>query len=127
MKTMNIGECARRAGVSVDTVRFYERRGLLPKATRRPSGYRVYSAVAVERIVGIKSLQSLGLSLDEVRSALEMLEEDGVTCEAERWRLENVRTRLDAKIAALQATRAALTRALGGCDAGSCELIARAR
>jgi DNA-binding transcriptional MerR regulator len=47
---VRIGELARRAAVTIDTIRFYERRGVLPEPRRRPSGYRIYTEAAVERI-----------------------------------------------------------------------------
>jgi DNA-binding transcriptional MerR regulator len=58
-----IGEVAAQAGVSVDTVRYYERRGLLPFVSRTHSGYRVFTAQAVERIRFIKQAQEIGFSL----------------------------------------------------------------
>ena len=67
---MKIGEVAKAAGVTVDTVRFYERRGVLPAADRKPSGYRVFTESTVERIQLAKSLQELGCTLDEVIDAL---------------------------------------------------------
>ena len=109
--------------MSVDAVRFYERRGVLPKPDRRPSGYRIYGDNAVERLRAIKSLQSLGLSLDEVSEALTLLEQDGLSCDAERWRLETVLKRLDDKIVSLQNTRSKLAGVLEGCRVGDCEML----
>src|SRR5688572_8792507 len=99
---MKIGEVARRAGVSVDTVRFYERRGVLPSAERRPSGYRMFSESTVERIRMARDLQDLGFTLDEIIDALQAHDDGGATCESERWRLEAVVDRLDARIADLR-------------------------
>ena len=67
---MKIGELARRAEVTIDTIRFYERRGVLPPAPRRPSGHREYNDAAVERIRLARKMQSVGLSLDEIIDAL---------------------------------------------------------
>ena len=67
---MKIGQVADAAGVSVDTVRFYERRGVLPAPERLPSGYRTYGSATVERIRLARRLQALGLTLDEVIDAL---------------------------------------------------------
>lgn len=93
----------------MDTVRFYERRGILPVARRRPSGYRVSDAAAVERIRMAKSLQELGFTLDEIVDALAAHDRGGATCDSERWRLEAVVNRIDAKIAELgRARRAAV-------------------
>ena len=62
---MKIGQVAEQAGVTIDTVRFYERRGVLPAPNRTPSGYRVYEASTVERIRFTRALQHLGFTLGE--------------------------------------------------------------
>ncbi|RNL84168.1 MerR family transcriptional regulator [Halostreptopolyspora alba] len=120
---MKIGEAARRAGVSIDTVRFYERRGVLPPVARRPSGYRVLTDAHVERITLARKLQALGFSLDEVVDALRAHDRGGATCESERWRLETVVDRIDAKIAELRRTRHDALTALEECRAGECRLV----
>jgi DNA-binding transcriptional MerR regulator len=120
---MKIGQVAQQAGVSIDTVRFYERRGVLPVAQRRPSGYRVFDEAAVERIRTAKALQDLGLTLDEIIDALHAHDKDGGTCETERWRLEAVVDRIDAKIAELRRARTNTTKALKDCRAGRCRLM----
>ncbi|MGD9573103.1 MAG: MerR family transcriptional regulator [Thermoleophilia bacterium] len=61
------GEAARRAGVGVETLRYYERRGLLPRPQRRPSGQREYSAADIRLVRAIKAAQRLGFTLDETR------------------------------------------------------------
>jgi DNA-binding transcriptional MerR regulator len=65
-----IGEVAERAGVSIDTVRYYERRRLLPCAPRTQGGFRVFTGDAVERVCFIKQAQELGFSLDEISTLL---------------------------------------------------------
>lgn len=67
---LRIGEVAGRSGVSIDTVRFYERRRLLPVAPRSTNGYRVFTSEAIERVQFIKQAQELGFSLDEIASLL---------------------------------------------------------
>ncbi len=119
---MKIGQVAHKAGVSVDTVRFYERRGILPVARRRPSGYRVFDAAAVERIRMAKSLQELGFTLDEIVDALAAHDRGGATCDSERWRLEAVVDRIDAKIAELGRARRAAVETLSDCRVGCCRL-----
>ncbi|MEV4216796.1 MerR family transcriptional regulator [Nonomuraea sp. NPDC049725] len=119
---MRIGQVAQEAGVSVDTVRFYERRGVLPAAERRPSGYRVFSATTVERIRTAKTLQELGFTLDEVVDALTAHDQGGATCDSERWRLQAVVDRLDARIAELTRARQAAAETLSDCRAGHCRL-----
>jgi DNA-binding transcriptional MerR regulator len=120
---VKIGQVAREAGVSVDTVRFYERRGVLPAAQRRPSGYRLFDSSAVERIRTAKALQDLGFTLDEVVDAVRAHEAGGATCDSERWRLEAVVARLDARIAELRRARRNAVATLNDCRAGRCRLV----
>ncbi|TDC06320.1 MerR family transcriptional regulator [Nonomuraea longispora] len=120
---MRIGQVAQEAGVSVDTVRFYERRGILPAAERRPSGYRVFTTEAVERIRMAKALQELGFTLDQVIAALAAHDQGGATCDSERWRLEAVVNRLDVKIAELTRARRTAAAGLQDCRAGRCRLM----
>ena len=117
---MNIGELARSAEVNIDTIRYYERRGVLPRSQRRPSGYRVYDTATAERIRLARSLQSLGFTLDEIVDAFHASESRTATCESERWRLEAVLARLDGKISDLRRTRRELAQALAECREGRC-------
>lgn len=119
---MRIGQVARQAGVSVDTVRFYERRGLLPAPQRRPSGYRTFTESTVERIRIARALQDLGCTLDEIIGALHAHDTGTATCESERWRLEAVVDRIDAKISELRRTRRNTVKIIEQCRAGSCPL-----
>jgi DNA-binding transcriptional MerR regulator len=117
---MKIGQVAADAEVTVDTVRFYERRGVLPPPQRRPSGYREYTPGTVERIRMARMLQQLGFTLDEVIDALRA-HDGGATTEADHlWRLEAVINRIDTKIADLQHTRRTITDTLTECRAGRC-------
>jgi DNA-binding transcriptional MerR regulator len=117
---MKIGQVAADAEVTVDTVRFYERRGVLPPPQRRPSGYREYTRAAVERIRMARALQQLGFTLDEIIDALRA-HDAGETSEASQlWRLEAVVDRIDTKIADLQRTRHTITDTLAECRAGRC-------
>jgi DNA-binding transcriptional MerR regulator len=123
MNTMKIGQVARQAGVSVDTIRFYERRGLLPVAERRPSGYREFDPSTVERVRTTKAMQDLGFTLDEIVDALHAHDAGGGTCASERWRLEAVVDRFDARIAELRQARDHAARALDDCRTGRCRLV----
>lgn len=76
-----IGCLAKRAGVKTDTIRFYERSGLIPKTERKASGYRVYGEIALKRLLFIKKAQSLGFSLDEVRRILNLRGQGSETCQ----------------------------------------------
>ncbi|MDZ4781267.1 MAG: heavy metal-responsive transcriptional regulator [Planctomycetia bacterium] len=72
MQTLTIGQIARETGLGVETVRFYEREGLLEKPARSPSGYRQYQPEAIARLRFIKQAQRLGFALREVKELLEL-------------------------------------------------------
>jgi DNA-binding transcriptional MerR regulator len=119
---LKIGAVAKRAGVSVDTVRYYERRGLLEPADRLPSGYRLYSEAAVATIALARRLQGLGMTLDEVGDALRAHDRGDATCESERWRLAAVLDRTRARVAELAALQESIETVLAHCEAGHCKL-----
>jgi MerR family mercuric resistance operon transcriptional regulator/MerR family copper efflux transcriptional regulator len=121
---MKIGQLARCAGITVDSIRFYERRGLLPRPQRQRSGYRIYGEATLRRIQWIKSLQTLGFTLDEVAGGLGAFDAGKASCQSERWRLEAVLTRLDGKIAELERVRGNVVEALGRCASGRCRFDA---
>jgi DNA-binding transcriptional MerR regulator len=117
---MRIGEIATRAGVTVDTVRFYERVGVLPAPARRESGYRDFPPGTVERIRLTRELQGIGFTLAEAVDALAAHDAGGATCESERWRLGAVMARVDAKLDELERLRGRIVDAQDACAAGRC-------
>ncbi|MGH3338849.1 MAG: MerR family transcriptional regulator [Propionibacteriaceae bacterium] len=117
---MKIGQVAAQAGVSIDTVRFYERRGVLPAPHRTPSGYRIYEASTIERISFARALQRLGFTLDEATDALHSHDTGQATCESELWRMQAVIDRIDTKIAELQATHRDVSETMAACQQGHC-------
>jgi DNA-binding transcriptional MerR regulator len=117
---MKIGQVAAEAEVTVDTVRFYERRGVLPPPERRPSGYREYTPAAVERIRTARALQQLGFTLDEIIDALRAHDAGETTGADHLWRLESVVDRIDSRIADLRRTRRRIIDTLTECRAGRC-------
>lgn len=121
---MKIGEVAKRAGVTVDTVRFYERVGVLPEPARRPSGYREYERATIDRIRLTRELQAIGFSLPEVVDALVAHDAGDATCASERWRLDVVLDRVDQKLAELAALRGRIVDARRACESGCCVLRA---
>ncbi len=121
---LKIGAVARLSGVSIDTVRYYERRGVINPAYRLPSGYRLYDQPTVARIRLARHLQSLGMTLEEIAGALRAHGNSTQACESERWRLEAVRDRVDAQLAELTTLRNSIESALALCAAGRCELLA---
>ena len=119
---MRIGQFAAAAGVSVDAVRFYERRGVLRPAPRTAGGYRTFNDRDLDRVRMARQLQQLGLTVTEAVDALAAHDVGGSTCTSERWRLELVETRVEAQMAELRRTRRLIRDALAACDAGHCRL-----
>jgi DNA-binding transcriptional MerR regulator len=117
---MRIGEVAAEAAVTVDTVRFYERVGVLPPPARTESGYRDYAPGTVERIKLTRELQAIGFTLTDAVDALAAHDAGGATCESEQWRLDAVLDRVDAKLAELNALRGRIVHAKQACASGHC-------
>src|SRR5919199_2861825 len=110
---MRIGEVAERAGVNVETLRYYERRGLLPEPPRREGGHREYGADTVRFVRAVKEAQSLGFSLAEIEEYLRLTRRDPRTAaELSRERLADKLDDVDAAMAALRTRRAGPERAL---------------
>jgi Hg(II)-responsive transcriptional regulator len=112
---MRTGEVAAEAGVNVQTLRYYERRGLLPEPARRESGYRVYGPDAVRRVRFIKRAQELGFALSEADTLLALAAGGPDSCEAARGLAEEKIGELDRRIADLQAMRESLQRLADTC------------
>jgi Cd(II)/Pb(II)-responsive transcriptional regulator len=115
---MRIGELARHARVDVQTIRFYEREGLLDAPSRTPSGYRAYGAEHLERLNFVRHCRSLDMPLAEVKRLIDLSAAPGISCEQVdelvRAHLERVR----AKLAALQALEAKLATLSAQCASG---------
>jgi MerR family mercuric resistance operon transcriptional regulator len=77
---LTIGEVAAQSGVSIDALRYYERRGLLPRPARTRSGYRLYESRIVDRLSFIKRAQSFGFTLDEIKQMLQLETASPHTC-----------------------------------------------
>lgn len=111
---LRIGEVALRAGVSIDTVRYYERRRLLPAAPRTEGGFRLFAPETVERVRFIKQAQELGFSLDEIG---ELLTTGGANeCRRVRDHLKVKLTELDERILLMREFRRLLSRHLAACE-----------
>ena len=123
MESLSIGQVARRAGVGVETVRFYERQGLLEKPARTESGYRQYPPQAVSRLFFIKKAKEVGFSLREIKELLSLRLDSAATCEDVRSRAEAKILDIEQKIQALQRMKQALTDLTAACsrDAPICE------
>ena len=111
---LQIGEVAAHSGVSVDTVRYYERLKLLPRAERSRGGYRIFPVETVERIRFIKQAQETGFSLDEVKQLF--LTGGANQCQAVRELLLKKLFDLETKIEQMQNFKGVLTRHLTECE-----------
>lgn len=112
---LTTSKLANESGVHLDTVRYYERRGLLPKPPRTPAGYRVFDADAVRRLRFIKHAQALGFSLKEVKELLALRVRPGVSCADVCRQAEAKIADLDEKLRALRAMRKTLVRLVAAC------------
>ncbi len=118
METLTIGKVARLAGVGVETVRFYERQGLVEEPPRRASGYRQYPVETVSRIRFIRRAKELGFSLKEIRELLELRIDPKTTCEDIRRRADAKIDDIAERIATLRRMKAALERLTAACRRG---------
>ena len=129
--TYRIGEIAAKIGVQPESIRYYERIGLLPKPKRGASGYRVFTAEHVERAALIKKMQALGFSLEEIRGMLELKftderseckpdraqpSRDGHSCQHVRNGLREKLKAIDRQIEHLKEFRNDVEQALKNCE-----------
>ncbi len=112
---LTISKLASRGGVNVTTIRYYERRGLLPRPSRTASGYRLYADDAMRRLRFIRQAQLLGFSLTEVQDLLSLRTQSDTTCADIRMRAKEKITAIDRKIADLQRIKSALTKLASAC------------
>ena len=118
MERLTVGKAAKLAGVSADTIRYYQRRGLLPDQERLGSGYRVFSAEAVRTLRFIKRTQALGFSLDEIRELLVFRADHGASCREVKEAASRKVEVINKKIRDLSAIRDVLTRLIRSCEQG---------
>jgi DNA-binding transcriptional MerR regulator len=112
---LRIGQLASAAGVSADTIRYYERRKLIPRPGRTNAGYRVYSDQDVERLQFIKRAQALGLSLDEIKALLPVSRKTLSECRQVSDLLSAKLVDLDKRIAEMRGFRKTLSKYLKEC------------
>ena len=115
---MTIGQLAREAGVNVQTVRYYERRRLLPAPARRASGYRAYDAAALARLRFIRRAQELGFTLAEIAELLALRLDPRTTAADVKARANRKIADVDRKLRDLERIRGALTHLAGSCRGG---------
>lgn len=102
---LRVAELAAAVGVGADTIRYYEKAGLLPGPARTPAGYRIYEADAVDRLQFIQGAQRLGLKLRDIKDLLAIRDTGVCPCEPAEELLRRRLTDLDAEMARLSALR----------------------
>ena len=112
---MSIGKVANRVAVGVETLRFYEREGLLEKPPRLKSGYRAYPAATVNRVLFIKRAKELGFSLKEIKELLALRLAPGATCGHVKNRAEAKIEDIEDRIKTLQRMKRALRKLSDAC------------
>ena len=115
-RTLRIGEVAEATGISVEALRFYERRGLLGRPARTASGYRAYDETVLERLAFIKRAQAIGFSLDEITDILEMRGRGEAPCLEVREAARRKLAELDVRLRDLRRYRNELARTLDEWD-----------
>jgi len=112
-----IGEVAEMVGMTVEGLRYYNRRGLVRPARRTPSGYRLYGDRQLDRLRFVKASQEMGFSLEEIDELLEIRDGSDETCTAVQRRLEDKLDQVRRRLELLQAMEADLSLALERCEA----------
>lgn len=124
---LTIGALADAAGVGRETVRFYEREGLVADPPRSEAGYRLYAPEAVARLRFIRRAQQLGFTLGEISELLDLRADDSAACEAVEARARRKLSDVEAKIADLRRIGGALRRLIETCQAreptGECPIL----
>ena len=124
---LTIGGLAKAAGIGVETVRFYERRGLIPEPPRTGSGYRQYAPGMVERLRFIRRAQGLGFTLAEISELLELRVDEVAACGSVEVQAREKLDQVAGKIDELRRIEAALERLVEKCEArkptGECPIL----
>lgn len=124
---MKIGELARHTGCQVETIRYYEREGLLPEPARSASNYRLYGAAHVERLTFIRHCRALDMALDEIRDLLSLRDHPERDCAAVNALIDEHIGHVEARLAQLASLREALVdlraRCRGEAETGACGIL----
>jgi DNA-binding transcriptional MerR regulator len=111
-QALRIGQVAKRSGVSADTIRYYERISLMPKASRSPNGYREYGDSAIDRVRLVQNALRFGFSLKQLRSFLHARQVGGAPCKDVRLAGAEILSAVERRIAELNASRNAIRQTL---------------
>ena len=125
--TYKIGEVARRASVNKETVRYYEKRELIPKPDRRRSGYRIFTQRHIDQIKFIKRSQELGFTLSEIKELLELRMDEDTTCSEIKSEAQEKYQDVEEKIEDLQRIKNTLVDLIDSCAGegpkGDCPIL----
>ncbi|MEJ2452320.1 MAG: heavy metal-responsive transcriptional regulator [Gammaproteobacteria bacterium] len=128
MTTLNIGQLARQTGVTVETVRFYEKQGLIAAPQRSAAGYRQYPRETIQRLRFIQNAKDVGFTLKDIGELLALREEPGTTCEDIQLRASDKLMEVEQKLRELTQIRNALARLVTKCKVqaveGECPILA---
>jgi Hg(II)-responsive transcriptional regulator len=113
---MKIGEVAKRSGVGIETIRYYEREGLLATPQRRPSGYRQYDELVLARLLFVRRTKELGFTLAEIKELLGLWFDAATRCEHVRQRATQKVGDIEAKIVMLQRMKRSLNKIIKQCE-----------
>lgn len=123
---MSIGEVARITGCNVETIRYYEREGVMPSPRRSPGGHRLYSQGLVERLNFIRRSRELGFSMEEIHELLRIVDREQVSCEKvkdiARSHIADISRKID-DLQRIKETLADLSRQCSGEDVPECPII----
>ena len=127
METLTTGRVAHLSGVNRETVRFYERKGLIDEPVRNESGYRLYTPDVVKRITFIKNAQDMGFTLREIHELLNLRVENHSQCDEVRERTEKKIKQVENKINNLKMIKKALGKLVNTCSlnqsTGDCPIL----
>ena len=117
--TLTIGALSKRTGCNIETIRYYERIGLLPAPDRTAGNYRSYGTLHLQRLAFVRRARNLGFTLDEVRALLRLADSDGATCAEARDVAKAHLADVRAKISHLRAMERVLKDTVAKCADGS--------
>jgi Hg(II)-responsive transcriptional regulator len=114
--SMKIGEVAKRSGVGIETIRYYEREGLLATPRRRPSGYRQYDEQVLARLQFVRRTKDLGFTLAEIKELLGLWFDTSTRCVHVRQRATQKVADIEAKIQTLRLMKRSLNEVIKQCE-----------
>jgi MerR family mercuric resistance operon transcriptional regulator len=117
-RAVSIGRHSRQTGVNVETIRYYERIGILPQPPRTAGGRRIFDGTAARRLIFIRRCRELGFGLDDVRAMLSLVDRDEADCAAIRELTEGHLMEVRSKLAVLRRMERVLATMVKQCRSG---------